>query len=101
MHLNKGDQLVHSPFLQSLASLAIGLDQYKIFCRSPGKHYTSPSNLELSAAPEWSWMRSFNMALRVADCLTYRTAFPKYFAIPDMDRVCEDEALQPFVSFAF
>ena len=57
------------------------------------------SNLEFSVPPEWAWLRSVSMAERVADCLTYRTDFPKPFSVPNMDRVSEDEPLQPFVSF--
>ena len=98
MKLNKGDQLVHSPFLQSLTALTMGLDQNKVFSQTPGQRHSSLSNLELSVLPEWSWLRSFSMAVRVADCLTNRTSFPKYFSVPNMDRVSEDEPLQPFVS---
>lgn len=88
--INQGNQLLHSPFLQSLSSLALGLELDKVLCHSFEDQCTS-------LVPEWSWLHSFGTAMRTADSLTNRRSFPKDFIVPDEDSLPCEMPYQPMV----
>lgn len=56
------------------------------------------SPLDNSLVPEWSWLRGLAIALKAADALTYRRAFPQGFSIPDEDGLESEMAYGPTVS---
>ncbi|KAK3583560.1 hypothetical protein CHS0354_026149 [Potamilus streckersoni] len=76
-----GDQLVHSKYLQSLASLAMGLSLDSILCNTPtAPHHVQSSDEEAPhLVPEWQWLLSYSTALRTSETLTKRTPLPKSF----------------------
>ncbi|XP_052100156.1 probable E3 ubiquitin-protein ligase HERC1 isoform X2 [Mytilus californianus] len=77
-----GQQLVHSPFLQHLAVLAVGLNLEKALCYSPvpPHHCQNVNNIE-RLVPEWQWLLSFSTALKSTEALTKRTQFPESFKL--------------------
>ncbi|XP_020630073.1 probable E3 ubiquitin-protein ligase HERC1 isoform X4 [Orbicella faveolata] len=94
--INQGNQLVHSPFLQSLSALAVGLDLDKVLCHSSKTQSNSTLLLhDNSLVPEWSWLHSLAIAVKAADALTYRRAFPQGFSVPDEDSLESEMAYQP------
>ncbi|XP_068741343.1 probable E3 ubiquitin-protein ligase HERC1 [Montipora capricornis] len=94
--INQGNQLVHSPFLQSLCSLGIGLDVDKVLGDRREKQDSSLSlNDDNSVVPEWSWLHGFATAVRAADALTYRKPFPEEFSLPEEEAVDNEIAYQP------
>lgn len=52
-----------------------------------------------SLVPEWSWLHSLAIAVKAADALTYRRAFPQGFSVPDEDSLESEMAYQPTVCF--
>nr|XP_060611660.1 probable E3 ubiquitin-protein ligase HERC1 isoform X2 [Anolis sagrei ordinatus] len=99
-----GDQLVHSPYLQCLASLAVGLCLDRLLCRAPvaphllhqQQHQHQQGGLppELPAAwspSEWAWLECFSTTVKAAEALARGTAFPEAFAVPDLEPVPEEE----------
>ncbi|XP_049908951.1 probable E3 ubiquitin-protein ligase HERC1 isoform X6 [Epinephelus moara] len=81
-HVAAGDQLVHSAFLQSLASLTVGLSLEKHLCRFPRPpHHTSPD--AHSCPSEWSWLATYATTVRSAEAIASGTAFPESFNISE------------------
>ncbi|KAM8827696.1 putative E3 ubiquitin-protein ligase HERC1 isoform 4-T4 [Spinachia spinachia] len=85
-HVATGDQLVHSAFLQSLASLSVGLSLEKHLCRYPRPpHHASPN--AHSCPPEWSWLATYATTVRSAEAIASGTAFPESFNLCDFQEV--------------
>lgn len=81
-----GDQLVHSAFLQSLASLTVGLSLEKHLCRYPRPpHHTSPDSH--SCPSEWSWLATYATTVRSAEAIASGTAFPESFIVSEFQEV--------------
>ena len=96
--INQGNQLVHSPFLQSLCALAVGLDIDKVLSDvSETKSTLLSLNHETSLVPEWSWLHCFSTAMRTSDALTFRKPFPEEFSVPDEEAIDSEIAYQPMV----
>ncbi|TMS07960.1 putative E3 ubiquitin-protein ligase HERC1 [Larimichthys crocea] len=89
-HVAAGDQLVHSAFLQSLASLTVGLSLEKHLCRYPRPpHHTSPD--AHSCPSEWSWLATYATTVRTAEAIASGTAFPESFIVSEFQEVDEAE----------
>ncbi|KAL6096756.1 uncharacterized protein ACO6RY_06004 [Pungitius sinensis] len=85
-HVAAGDQLVHSAFLQSLASLSVGLSLERHLCRYPRPpHHTSPD--AHSCPPEWSWLATYATTVRSAEAIASGTAFPESFNLSEFQEV--------------
>ncbi|KAJ8304108.1 hypothetical protein KUTeg_017691 [Tegillarca granosa] len=81
-----GKQLLHSPYLQCLATLAIGLSLEKVLCYNPIQlhNQTVTEDLEL-LVPEWQWLLSFSAAMKSAESIIKRTPFPESFLLLNKD----------------
>uniref|UniRef100_A0A8C4H0W8 HECT-type E3 ubiquitin transferase n=1 Tax=Dicentrarchus labrax TaxID=13489 RepID=A0A8C4H0W8_DICLA len=89
-HVAAGDQLVHSAFLQSLASLTVGLALEKHLCRYPRPpHHTSPD--AHSCPSEWSWLATYATTVRSAEAIASGTAFPESFIVSEFQEVDDTE----------
>lgn len=96
-HVAAGDQLVHSAFLQSLASLTVGLALEKHLCRYPcPPHHTSPDSH--SCPSEWSWLATYATTVRSAEAIASGTAFPESFIVSDFGEVDDTEIAKALVS---
>lgn len=96
-HVAAGDQLVHSAFLQSLASLAVGLCLEKHLCRYPRPpHHPCPD--AHSCPPEWSWLAAYATTVRSAEAIASGTAFPESFVVSDFKEVQDNEIAKALVS---
>ncbi|XP_072409417.1 probable E3 ubiquitin-protein ligase HERC1 isoform X1 [Chiloscyllium punctatum] len=92
-HVLCGDQLVHSPYMQCLASLAVGLQLDRLLCNPPvSPHHTScppdPANWNSS---EWSWLECFSTTIKAAEALAKGGPFPECFTVPDLEPAPEEE----------
>ncbi|XP_075899766.1 putative E3 ubiquitin-protein ligase HERC1 isoform X1 [Nelusetta ayraudi] len=89
-HVAAGDQLVHSAFLQSLASLAVGLCLEKHLCRYPRPpHHPCPD--AHSCPSEWSWLAAYATTVRSAEAIASGTAFPESFVVSGFKEVQDNE----------
>lgn len=96
-HVAAGDQLVHSAFLQSLASLTVGLSLEKHLCRYPRPpHHTSPD--AHSCPSEWSWLTTYATTIRSAEAIASGTAFPESFIVSEFEEVDDTEITTALVS---
>lgn len=96
-HVAAGDQLVHSAFLQSLASLTVGLSLEKHLCRYPRPpHHTSPD--AHSCPSEWSWLATYATTVRSAEAIASGTAFPESFIVSEFQEVDDAEITKALVS---
>lgn len=96
-HVAAGDQLVHSAFLQSLASLTVGLSLEKHLCRFPRPpHHTSPD--PHSCPSEWSWLTTYATTVRSAEAIASGTAFPESFIVSEFQEVEDTEIIKALVS---
>ncbi|XP_072108525.1 probable E3 ubiquitin-protein ligase HERC1 isoform X1 [Mobula birostris] len=89
-HVTCGDQLVHSIFLQSLSSLAVGLgvDHFLSRTAEPPHHKIStPEPL----SHEWAWLSTFSATIKSAEALAKGTTFPEAFNVPDFSQVSDSE----------
>uniref|UniRef100_A0A8C9W0S1 HECT-type E3 ubiquitin transferase n=1 Tax=Scleropages formosus TaxID=113540 RepID=A0A8C9W0S1_SCLFO len=77
-HVSRGDQLVHSAFLQSLASLTVGLSLDQLLCRrpTPPHHITADSE---QCPPDWGFLCTFSTTVKSAEALARGTVFPESF----------------------
>lgn len=92
-----GDQLVHSAFLQSLASLTVGLSLEKHLCHYPRPpHHTSPNGH--CCPPEWSWLTTYATTVRSAEAIASGTAFPESFIVSEFQEVDDTEINMALVS---
>ncbi|KAM9735318.1 putative E3 ubiquitin-protein ligase HERC1 isoform 6-T7 [Menidia menidia] len=81
-HVAAGDQLVHGAFLQSLASLAVGLSLDRHLCFYPRPpHHTYPD--AHSSVTEWAWLLSYATTVRSAEAIASGTSFPESFIVSD------------------
>ncbi|KAI8478441.1 putative E3 ubiquitin-protein ligase herc1, partial [Branchiostoma belcheri] len=95
-HVVCGDQLVHSTFLQNFAAMAIGLQLEKVLCTVPcPPHLRNSVEEGCRNVPEWTWLASFSAALKSAETLSKRCAFPVSFVVPDIETISKDEPMQP------
>uniref|UniRef100_A0A5F9C1Q2 HECT-type E3 ubiquitin transferase n=1 Tax=Oryctolagus cuniculus TaxID=9986 RepID=A0A5F9C1Q2_RABIT len=92
-HVVCGDQLVHSPYMQCLASLAVGLHLDQLLCNPPvPPHHQSCLPDPASWNPnEWAWLECFSTTIKAAEALTNGAQFPDSFTVPDLEPVPEDE----------
>lgn len=96
-HVAAGDQLVHSAFLQSLASLTVGLSLEKHLCRYPRPpHHSSPD--AHSCPSEWSWLATYATTVRSAEAIASGTAFPESFSLSEVQEVDAPEFITALVS---
>ncbi|XP_054612956.1 probable E3 ubiquitin-protein ligase HERC1 isoform X1 [Dunckerocampus dactyliophorus] len=83
-HVAAGDQLIHSAFLQSLASLAVGLSLEEHLCRYPcPPHHINPN--ARSCPSEWSWLTTYATTVRSAEAIASGIVFPETFAVPEFE----------------
>lgn len=96
-HVAAGDQLVHSAFMQSLSSLAVGLSLEKHLCRFPcPPHHTTPD--AHSCPPEWNWLATYATTVRSAEAIASGTAFPESFIVSESQEVEDSEIVKALVS---
>lgn len=95
--MEAGDQLVHSAFLRSLASLTVGLFLEKHLCCYPHPpHHTSPDSH--SCPSEWSWLATYAATVRSAEAIASGTAFPESFIFSEFHHVDDAEIAKALVS---
>uniref|UniRef100_A0A7N6A8Y1 HECT-type E3 ubiquitin transferase n=1 Tax=Anabas testudineus TaxID=64144 RepID=A0A7N6A8Y1_ANATE len=92
-HVAAGDQLVHSAFLQSLASLAVGLSLEKHLCRFPHPQYHTTPDVH-SCPPEWSWLATYATTVRSAEAIASGTAFPESFIVSEFQEMEDSEMIK-------
>uniref|UniRef100_A0A1A7W928 HECT-type E3 ubiquitin transferase n=1 Tax=Iconisemion striatum TaxID=60296 RepID=A0A1A7W928_9TELE len=92
-HVAAGEQLVHSAFLQSLASLAVGLSLEKHLCCCPHP----PHHICSSDPPcltEWSWLLNYATTVRSAEAIASGTAFPESFITSEFQEVHDSNIIR-------
>ncbi|KAM6984699.1 putative E3 ubiquitin-protein ligase HERC1 [Aplochiton taeniatus] len=95
-HVTAGDQLVHSAFLQSLASLTVGLSLEQHLCRCPRPpHHAGPDTPHSSCPLEWSWLATYATTIRSAEALARGTVFPESFTVPEFQETGVVELSKP------
>lgn len=101
-HVVCGEQLVHSPYMQCLASLAVGLHLDQLLCRPPVppslRHCPPESGTAVWCASEWAWLDCFSTTVKAAEALARGATFPDSFCVPDMEPVAKDEMALLMVS---
>uniref|UniRef100_A0A3Q3XB61 HECT-type E3 ubiquitin transferase n=1 Tax=Mola mola TaxID=94237 RepID=A0A3Q3XB61_MOLML len=94
-HVVCGEQLVHSPYMQCLASLAVGLHLDQLLCCPPVppplRHCPPESGTAVWCASEWAWLDSFSTTVKAAEALARGTTFPQSFSVPDLEPVPKNE----------
>lgn len=94
-HVVCGEQLVHSPYMQCLASLAVGLHLDQLLCRPPVppplRHCPPESGMAVWCASEWAWLDCFSTTVKAAEALARGATFPESFSVPDLEPVPKDE----------
>lgn len=94
-HVVCGEQLVHSPYMQCLASLAVGLHLDHLLCRPPVppplRHCPPESGTAVWCASEWAWLDCFSTTVKAAEALARGATFPESFSVPDLEPVPRDE----------
>ncbi|XP_068434962.1 probable E3 ubiquitin-protein ligase HERC1 isoform X7 [Clinocottus analis] len=94
-HVVCGEQLVHSPYMQCLASLAVGLHLDQLLCRPPVppslRHCPPESGLAVWCAGEWAWLDCFSTTVKAAEALARGATFSESFSVPDLEPVPRDE----------
>ncbi|XP_048472974.1 probable E3 ubiquitin-protein ligase HERC1 [Rhincodon typus] len=92
-HVLCGDQLVHSPYMQCLASLAVGLQLDRLLCNPsvPPHHTSCPPDPVNWNSSEWSWLECFSTTIKAAEALAKGGPFPECFTVPDLEPVPEEE----------
>ncbi|KAF0031589.1 hypothetical protein F2P81_016144 [Scophthalmus maximus] len=92
-HVAAGDQLVHSAFLQSLASLAVGLSLEKHLCRFPRPPHHTGADAN-SCPSEWIWLATYATTVRSAEAIASGTAFPESFIVSEFQEVEDGEIIK-------
>ncbi|XP_060677251.1 probable E3 ubiquitin-protein ligase HERC1 isoform X1 [Hemiscyllium ocellatum] len=92
-HVTCGDQLVHSTFLQSLASLTVGLSLDQFLTRTAESPHHKNNNLE-PVSPEWSWLATYSATIKSAEALAKGTAFPETFSVPELNQDSGSEVIK-------
>lgn len=96
-HVAAGDQLVHSAFLQVLASLAVGLSLEKHLCCFPRPpHHSTPD--AHSCPSEWSWLVTYATTVCSAEAIASGTSFPESFIVSEFQEVEDTEITKALVS---
>uniref|UniRef100_A0A672ZRT2 HECT-type E3 ubiquitin transferase n=1 Tax=Sphaeramia orbicularis TaxID=375764 RepID=A0A672ZRT2_9TELE len=96
-HVAAGDQLVHSAFLQTLASLTVGLSLEKHLCHYPRPpHHSTPD--AHSCPSEWSWLTTYATTVRSAEAIASGTAFPESFVVTEFNEVLDADTALALVS---
>jgi len=96
-HVVCGEQLVHSPYMQCLSSLAVGLHLDQLLCQppvAPHLRHAAPAESAVAAAwcaGEWAWLDCFSTTVKAAEALARGAAFPESFSVPDLEPVPKDE----------
>ncbi|XP_042370750.1 probable E3 ubiquitin-protein ligase HERC1, partial [Plectropomus leopardus] len=94
-HVVCGEQLVHSPYMQCLASLAVGLHLDQLLCRAPVsphlRHCPPESGTAVWCASEWAWLDCFSTTVKAAEALARGVTFSESFSVPDLEPVPKDE----------
>ncbi|XP_057693761.1 probable E3 ubiquitin-protein ligase HERC1 isoform X4 [Corythoichthys intestinalis] len=96
-HVVCGEQLIHSPYMQCLASLAVGLHLDKLLCYPPVppslRHCPLESGSAIcgGSASEWAWLDCFSTTVKAAEALARGASFPESFTVPDLEPVPKDE----------
>ncbi|XP_076880016.1 putative E3 ubiquitin-protein ligase HERC1 isoform X2 [Brachyhypopomus gauderio] len=104
-HVVCGEQLVHSPYMQCLASLAVGLQLDTLLCGPvlpphlshcpalPGSSSSSssPPSSHAWGSSEWAWLHSFSTTVKTAEALARGHTFPESFSVPDLEPVAKDK----------
>ncbi|XP_036391158.1 probable E3 ubiquitin-protein ligase HERC1 isoform X2 [Megalops cyprinoides] len=92
-HVVCGEQLVHSPYMQCLASLAVGLHLDQLLCSPPVPPHLRHCPLDPGAwnPSEWAWLDCFSTTVKAAEALARGATFPESFTVPDLEPVPEDE----------
>ncbi|XP_024118845.1 probable E3 ubiquitin-protein ligase HERC1 isoform X2 [Oryzias melastigma] len=94
-HVVSGEQLVHSPYMQCLASLAVGLQLDQLLCRPPVPPHLlecpPESGSGVWSTSEWAWLDCFSTTVKVAEALARGATFPESFSVPDLEPVPKDE----------
>ncbi|XP_035381674.1 probable E3 ubiquitin-protein ligase HERC1 isoform X2 [Electrophorus electricus] len=98
-HVVCGEQLIHSPYMQCLASLAVGLQLDLLLCQpalpphlahcpaQPG----SSSSSHAWGSSEWAWLHCFSTTVKTAEALARGHTFPESFSVPDLEPVTKDK----------
>lgn len=99
-HVTCGDQLIHSIFLQSLASLTVGLglDQFLSRTTDPPHHKISTPE-PVPVSPEWAWLATFSATIKSAEALAKGSTFPETFNVPDLSQVSDSKFIEALVGF--
>ncbi|KAK1891774.1 putative E3 ubiquitin-protein ligase HERC1 [Dissostichus eleginoides] len=94
-HVVCGEQLIHSAYMQCLASLAVGLHLDLLLCRPPVppsfRHCPPESGTAVWSASEWAWLECFSTTVKAAEALARGATFSESFSVPDMEPVPKDE----------
>uniref|UniRef100_A0A1A7WGI3 HECT-type E3 ubiquitin transferase n=1 Tax=Iconisemion striatum TaxID=60296 RepID=A0A1A7WGI3_9TELE len=94
-HVVCGEQLVHSPYMQCLASLAVGLHLDQLLCRPPAAPHLRlcppESGSAIWSASEWAWLDCFSTTVKAAEALARGATFPESFCVPDLEPAPKEE----------
>ncbi|XP_014872809.1 probable E3 ubiquitin-protein ligase HERC1 isoform X1 [Poecilia latipinna] len=94
-HVVCGEQLVHSPYMQCLASLAVGLHLDQLLCRPPApphlRRCPPESGTAVWSTSEWAWLDCFSTTVKAAEALARGATFPDSFCVPDLEPVPKEE----------
>ncbi|XP_045564463.1 probable E3 ubiquitin-protein ligase HERC1 isoform X7 [Salmo salar] len=94
-HVVCGEQLVHSPYMQCLASLAVGLHLDQLLCSPPVPPHLRLCPLDPATCTwspgEWAWLDCFSTTVKAAEALARGNTFPEGFAVPDLEPVPKEE----------
>ncbi|XP_055489136.1 LOW QUALITY PROTEIN: probable E3 ubiquitin-protein ligase HERC1 [Leucoraja erinacea] len=98
-HVTCGDQLIHSIFLQSLASLTVGLglDQFLSRTTDPPHHKISTPE-PVPVSPEWAWLATFSATIKSAEALAKGSTFPETFNVPDLSQVSDSKFIEALMN---
>uniref|UniRef100_A0A4W3J8I3 HECT-type E3 ubiquitin transferase n=1 Tax=Callorhinchus milii TaxID=7868 RepID=A0A4W3J8I3_CALMI len=92
-HVCCGDQLIHSTFLQSLASLTVGLCLDQLLSRpvEPPHHKHTGEDIP---STDWGWLATFSVTIKSAEALAKGSTFPEKFSVPNLTPVLETESIK-------
>ncbi|CAG0879900.1 unnamed protein product [Darwinula stevensoni] len=86
----KGDNLLHSMYMQSLASLVLSFKLDQVLCYHP-----SPPQVMKKLSNEWLWLHNFCMVMRTAAAISNRAQLPDSFLLVLRDSGIITEEDQP------
>ncbi|XP_047218559.1 probable E3 ubiquitin-protein ligase HERC1 isoform X5 [Girardinichthys multiradiatus] len=94
-HVVCGEQLVHSPYMQCLASMAVGLHLDQLLCSPPApphlRHCPPESGPAVWNTSEWAWLNCFSTTIKAAEALARGATFPESFCVPDLEQGPKEE----------